>query len=145
MSKVVFNPKKHIVNIKNVDRVRLLNNRKEVLEGIWGWAGVWENEDLHGHEMGIDFITMSPGSAFPLHVHPGAHILLIETGPVGVRVDGILYELDTDDTVFVPADYPHGVTTLEDNPKDVSFWAFGYPHMPIDSDTRMTVVDDVDS
>ncbi|MEU5396103.1 cupin domain-containing protein [Streptomyces tibetensis] len=139
MSAVDFDPKSHVVNMIEADQVVMLNSDKTVLEGILGVAGVAELLDS-GDEIGLDRITMETGAEFELHTHPGAHILYILSSHGFIHVDGVDYAMTTGDSVFVPANYPHGVKTDPTATEPLQFLAFGVPHMPIDSSDRMTVV-----
>jgi len=111
----------------------------EGIQGVEGAAGILENE-WSKFEMGLDYIVMIPGSQFPLHTHPGSHILYILDGPGIVHIEGVDYQVSTGDSVFVPAVFPHGVKTNPDHLQDFRFLAVGYPHHKVDSATRMTVV-----
>ena len=96
--------------------------------------------DLSDFELGLDEIVMDAGTEFPLHIHPGAHILYILDGPGIVHIDDVDYEVNTGDSIYVPAVFPHGVKTSPKNSSDFKFVAIGYPHHKVDSTTRMTVV-----
>lgn len=137
----VFNPKKHIQNIYEGSLVDLLHSDGSVLPGIRGVAGAGA---VSGPNMniGADRIIMQPGSAFELHTHPGAHILYILQSRGFIHIDGEDYEMRAGDTVYVPAHYPHGVRTNKKVDEPLELLAFGAPHTPIDSQSRMTVVAD---
>ncbi|WP_208608173.1 cupin domain-containing protein [Amycolatopsis pretoriensis] len=110
------------------------------LEDIFGVSGS-RAEALPDLTIGLDRIVMLPGTAFPLHVHPGAHLLYVLDGRGGLRVDGQDYVLERGDSIYVPADYPHGVQgPVDDRP--LEFLAFGVPHHEVDSTTRMVLVRD---
>ena len=139
---IKFDPTRHIKSIAHDDWIALKHSDGHDMEGIRGIAGVWENEELHGHEMGVDRIHMDAGRRFNLHTHPGAHILIVIEGWVKVHIDGTDYRVDAGDTIYIPADYVHGVRNDHANAVDAEFLAFGYPHMPIDSHLRMHEVAD---
>ena len=116
--------------------------------GSEGAKGLVEAADIKGDidlneaafELGLDEVVMSAGTEFPLHIHPGSHILYILDGPGLVHIEGVDYAVDTGDSIYVPAVFPHGVKTSPTNPADFRFVAIGYPHHKVDSITRMTVV-----
>ena len=124
-----------------------LGNQLEGIQGAEGATGELESMNLilgadgnHRDEMGLDHIVMKPGTQFPLHTHPGSHILYILDGPGIVHIEGVDYEVVTGDSVFVPAVFPHGVKTEPSHMRDFRFLAVGYPHHKVDSTTRMTVI-----
>ncbi|MDO0925012.1 cupin domain-containing protein [Streptomyces sp. TG1A-8] len=137
MSKV-FQQEEHIKNVlESVERA-MYDDAGVRLKDITGVAGAGASI-LSGLSIGVDRIIMNPGSKFPLHIHEGAHLLYVLNGNGGLHIDGVDYALRTGDSVYVPAAYPHGVQgPLDDNP--LEFLAFGVPHHPIDSHTRMTLV-----
>lgn len=134
-----FDPEKHIKAIGKTPDSKLLAPDGSILMGIMGVAGVAEVIDS-GVEIGIDRLCMEQGSEFDLHTHPGAHILYVLKSRGFIHVDGIDYEIGEGDTIYVPAEYAHGVKT---NPKvrvPFELLSFGVPHMPISSVDRMAFV-----
>ena len=131
-------------NIRNVlegEFVRLVNEAGEPLPDIYGRAGV-ACPTMEGVEIGADLIEMQPGSAFPLHIHPGQHILYIIRGEGIVHVDGVDHHIKEGDTIFIPAEYPHGVKTFETTTAlPLTLLAIGYPHKDIEATDRMRIVD----
>jgi len=136
-----FNPRDHIVNVIHGELVDMFDDAGNRLPGIQGTGGSHGNSH-GGLAIGVDRIVMQQGTAFPLHVHEGDHLLVILAGTGSIHVDGIDYKLTEGDSIYVPAEYPHGVGGPSD---EVPFelLAFGIPHHPIDSTTRMKVVTDV--
>ena len=131
-----FDVKRHIV-IETCPTQPLADGDGGILEGVFGFAGVASILE-NGDEIGVDLIHMAAGTAFELHTHPGAHILVVREGRGSITIDGVDYKMRPGDTVYVPAQYPHGVRAgLTTN---VSFLAFGVPHMPLSSPERMTLV-----
>jgi len=116
-----------------------LGNQLEGIQGSEGATGIVD-DGWSEFEMGLDHIVMKPGTQFPLHTHPGSHILYILDGPGIVHIEGVDYEVVTGDSVFVPAVFPHGVKTEPSHMRDFRFLAVGYPHHKVDSTTRMTVI-----
>ncbi|CAM5604280.1 MULTISPECIES: cupin domain-containing protein [Streptomyces] len=135
---LIFNPDEHIANLLESAERTMYDDMGVRLEDITGVAGA-SARIAGGLPIGVDRIIMNPGSGFPLHIHEGAHLLYVLNGNGGLHIDGRDYALHTGDSIYVPAEYPHGIQgPLDDNP--VEFLAFGVPHHPIDSHTRMTMV-----
>jgi quercetin dioxygenase-like cupin family protein len=95
---------------------------------------------MDGPEIGADLIEMQPGSAFPLHIHPGEHILYVIQGQGLVHVDGVDQRVKTGDTIFIPAEYPHAVKTISTATEPFLILAVGYPHKHIDATDRMKII-----
>lgn len=132
-----FNAGEHIRKLVCGEFVALYDETGRALEGIRGRAGVVALT-ASGVEIGVDYIEMQPGSAFQLHVHPGDHILYCLSGQGLVHVDGENHAMNVGDTVFIPAEYPHGVKN--ESRGTLRFLAFGHPHKPIDATDRMRYV-----
>ncbi|SDG59584.1 Cupin domain-containing protein [Lentzea fradiae] len=137
---VRFDPEVHIRGIQDEPFVQLVDHHGRPLEGIKGVAGVAEEIGL-GVPIGADRLVMQPGTAFELHTHPGAHILYVLSSRGFIHIDGVDYEMKAGDTVFVPADYAHGVKTNAKVSEPLQILAFGVPHMPLESKERMTLVE----
>lgn len=138
----IFRPDEHIKNLLDAVERTMYDDAGVKLSDITGVAGA-SATILDGLNLGVDRIVMNPGTAFPLHIHEGAHLLYVLNGNGGLHIDGKDYVLRTGDSIYVPADYPHGVQgPLDDRP--LEFLAFGAPHHPIDSHTRMTLVRDAE-
>ncbi|WP_424184733.1 cupin domain-containing protein [Actinokineospora sp. G85] len=134
-----FDPAKHIQNVYSGAVVNVFEPDGTALPGISGVVGAVEKLES-GKEIGADRIVMKPGAEFELHTHPGAHILFVLKSRGHIHIDGVDYEMREGDTVFVPADFAHGVRTIPDNDEALEFVAFGFPHMPLTSTERMTLV-----
>jgi quercetin dioxygenase-like cupin family protein len=134
-----FRPTDHIQNILTGERLKMLEPDGLPLQGIEGVPGVVEILDS-GIEIGADRIIMQPGSAFELHTHPGAHILYVLRASGFIHVDGVDYEMSEGDTVYVPAQFAHGVKTNPEVRHTFEILSFGVPHLPIDSSERMSTV-----
>jgi quercetin dioxygenase-like cupin family protein len=117
----------------------MVDDHGQVVPGARGRAGV-AGFTAAGAAMGADLVEMAPGSSFPLHTHPGDHILYIVQGPGIVHVDGEDREVRAGDTVFIPAEYAHGVRTLDSAAAPLVFLAMGHPHRALDAADRMHVV-----
>ncbi|GAA1976415.1 cupin domain-containing protein [Kitasatospora viridis] len=136
---IKFDPEQHIRNVSGEPDVALVNSFEEIIPGIRGVPGAAETIALG--TIGIDRIMMEVGSEFELHTHPGAHILYVLSSRGYIHVDGTDYAMTAGDTIFVPADYAHGVKTDRAAKAPLEILAFGVPHMPLDSAHRMELVE----
>ena len=134
---VKFDPAMHIRNIRKRHLEEVSDGRGGALQGVSGLSGAGAVLDS-GDPVGVDSIAMQPGSAFALHTHPGAHILVITEGEGIISVDGTDHVIREGDSVFVPALYPHAVRASDS--LGVSFLAFGIPHRPVSALDRMSLV-----
>jgi quercetin dioxygenase-like cupin family protein len=128
-----------IVNLDASPREDLSDGAGGRLDGVFGHAGV-RDFLAGGDPIGVDKLVMQAGTAFGLHTHPGAHVLVVVEGRGVISFEGAEYEMRAGDTVFVPATYAHAVGAAKDS--GVSLLAFGVPHMPLSSDHRMTLVEE---
>src|ERR1051325_11035223 len=99
-----FNEAKHLRRLFEAEWEKLFDDSHELVPGILGRAGACAN--IFGGEFGIDMIAMDPGSFFPLHIHPGHHLLYALHGAGHVTIDGIDYPFRAGDTIYIPAEYP---------------------------------------
>ena len=123
---------KFIVNLNQADWLPLL-------PGIYGRSGVSglpSALNTH-HVMGIDLLDMEPGAAFPLHTHPGAHILYVLEGEGSVTIDGQTFVTRPGDCYFIPGLLPHAVGAIQHH----RLLAIGFPHKELEDPYRMDVVD----
>jgi quercetin dioxygenase-like cupin family protein len=134
-----FTSDEHIQNVLSGEWADLFDEANNRLEGIRGRIGA-AALTTDGIEIGADLIEMQPGSAFPLHKHPGDHILYVISGRGIVHIDGADYSITTGDTIFIPAEYPHGVKTYQDATTSFQFLAVGYPHKHLSSKDRMSLI-----
>lgn len=94
---------------------------------------------LHSNGMlGADILSVPPDTAFPVHTHPGDHLLLCLEGTGTISVDGITYKVTPGDLYMVDGMIPHAVGA---GPGGHVLVAIGSPHKPIDSPERMTFTD----
>ncbi|MEV8093605.1 cupin domain-containing protein [Kitasatospora sp. NPDC085879] len=138
---ISFDPQRHIRNIFDSPEVKLVDSNGQVLPGILGTVGAGELIE-GGTAIGADRLIMECGARFELHTHPGAHILYVLGSRGYIHIDGVDYEMGQGDTVFVPANYAHGVKTNLHVPEPLEILAFGVPHMPLESAERMTLVEE---
>lgn len=87
-------------------------------------------------ELGVDLLNVPPHSRFPLHTHPGHHLLFILQGTGTLTLDGTAHPTSPGDLLMVEGEIPHAVGT---GPEGQGILAFGSPHTPLDSPQRMTV------
>ena len=138
----------HIKNLLAGEFVPLRDEEGQLLAGIRGRIGAC-GITAEGVEFGVDLIEMDPPACFPLHTHPGDHLLCVLQGEGIVHVDGIDHPVGVGDSIFVPADYPHGVKTpplpldSSDGPpaRPFRFLAAGHPHKHVSASDRMHRVD----
>lgn len=132
----------YIKNVLAGEYTELYDELGNPLPGIKGRMGVTAVTEA-GHDIGVDYICMSPGSQFPLHVHPGDHILYILSSQIGmVHVNGKDLVVKEGDSVFIPAEFPHGVKTHPEATEEFKFLAFGHPHKHLDATDRMHQVNE---
>jgi quercetin dioxygenase-like cupin family protein len=136
-----FSSSDHLKNVLEGQWVSLYDEEGRELPGIRGRTGA-ASMTVSGYEIGVDLIEMQPGAAFGLHVHPGDHILFVVKGAGCVHIDGINHRIREGDTIFIPAEYPHGVKTVEDCKSQFQFLAFGHPHKHLEATDRMHLVDE---
>lgn len=135
-----FIPSQHLQSLAQAAGVQVRDGQGGDLVGVTGKSGV-QAVSFGGLPMGLDEIVMEPGTRFDLHEHEGDHILYVLEGRGGIVIDEVTHPLGAGDSVFVPAEYPHGVTTVDGATAPFRFLAFGIPHHPLDDDARMHLVD----
>jgi quercetin dioxygenase-like cupin family protein len=95
-----------------------------------------------GELIGGDLIELSPGSAFPLHVHIGDHILYAISGVGTVTIDSVVHTFKAGSTFFIAGNHPHAVGTLEGVMEPFLILAVGHPQKHVSDLDRMFVVKD---
>ena len=125
----------HIRTVFAGEWTAMMDNTGVTLSNIRGRAGAM-GQTNEGVAIGVDLIEMQPGSGFDLHTHAGQHILYVIEGEGAVVVDGSAHPIQAGDTVFVPAEYPHGVTA-GDALGSLRLLSFGYPHKQVGAIDRM--------
>lgn len=109
--------------------------------------------DVHGVEargvpiftngtLGADLLYVPAGKSFPLHVHPGHHLLLCVGGLGTITFDGKVKQVRQGDLYMIEATIPHAVGSDPDGP---GHWliSFGSPHKRVDAHDRMEEVENV--
>jgi quercetin dioxygenase-like cupin family protein len=127
----------HFRNIMQGEWLPLPNVDGIPLPGIRGRAGACAISS-YGEEIGVDLVEMQPGSAFPLHAHPGDHMLYVESGRGFIHIAGKDRPVKKGDTIFVPAEAPHAVQGPD--PRDTEplvFVFFSQPHKHLEAIDRM--------
>ncbi len=107
------------------------------IRGRSGVAGIPVDMELT-ENLGIDMLDLEPNTAFPLHTHPGSHILFVLEGKGTVTIDDIVHETHPGDCYFIPANIPHGVGAIEQH----RLLSIGFPHKALDDPQRMNIVDE---
>jgi len=128
---------KHLKNLLKGSWTKMYDSEGRLLKGIRGRIGAVAT-GMTGHEVGVDLIEMQPGTAFPLHVHDGDHVLYVESGTGAVHINGKKRPIKKGDTIFIAAEYPHGVVGPRKDAKEpLLIIAFGHPHTHVESKRRM--------
>lgn len=89
----------------------------------------------NGH-LGVDMIRLEANQAFPLHTHPGHHLLLVVAGSGTVTVGGEIYKTQPGDLYMVEGASEHAVGA---GPEGHYLLSFGAPHLPLEHPDRMKV------
>lgn len=118
----------------------LFDESGQTISGVRARAGV-AGVTASGVKMGADLIEMQPGSAFPLHTHPGDHVLYVVRGVGLVQINAEDHPIAQGDTILIPAQLPHGVSVPDTVSEPLTFLAMGVPHRKVSARDRMKVVD----
>ena len=86
---------------------------------------------------GVDLLRLKRGESFPLHTHPGHHLLLVVSGVGTITMDDKEYVVRSGDLYLVEGEVPHAVGAISDH----VLAAFGAPHKMPDDEARMTVLE----
>lgn len=95
------------------------------------------NLHTNGH-LGADMVWVPAGARFPVHVHPGDHLLLCLSGHGTITINEITYDVHPGDLYMVDGNVPHAVGAGD---TDHVLVAIGAPHKPVDSPERMDYTD----
>lgn len=128
-----------IQNFGDTEWTAMVDDAGNTLTGIAGRAGVVGQPEGE-REIGVDEIRIEPGCAFPLHTHPGAHILYVTQGQGYLHAEGRNRVIRAGDSVFVAAEFPHGVSNPTGSTGVLVFIAIGFPHKHVASPERMKIV-----
>ena len=87
--------------------------------------------------IGADVISLSAGAGFPPHTHRGHHVLAVLGGQGTITYNGQVHATGAGDIYLIEGSVPHAVGAISDH----VILAIGAPHMPVESERRMEVVD----
>jgi quercetin dioxygenase-like cupin family protein len=87
--------------------------------------------------VGADIIRLPAGAGFPPHTHPGHHVLVVVGGRGTITYNGRVHPTEAGDIYLVEGSVCHAVGAISDH----VILAVGAPHMPVDSDERMALVE----
>jgi quercetin dioxygenase-like cupin family protein len=87
--------------------------------------------------LGVDLLELPPGESFPLHTHPGHHLLYVVQGAGTVTYGGIIYPTKPGDLFLMTANIPHAVGA---GGEGHYVREFGAPHVHLDDPARRTVM-----
>ncbi len=91
----------------------------------------------NGH-LGADMLWVPAQKRFPVHTHPGDHLLLCLSGSGTITIGEVTYMVGPGDLYMVDGMVPHAVGAGD---SDHILVAIGAPHKPVDSPERMTFTD----
>ena len=91
----------------------------------------------NGH-LGADLLFVPPHGQFPIHTHPGDHLLLCLDGEGTISIGQTTYRVRRGDFYMVPGAVPHAVGA---GPIGHLLVAIGAPHKAVDAPDRMAPVD----
>jgi quercetin dioxygenase-like cupin family protein len=91
-----------------------------------------------GDVLGADVLWVPPLHSFPVHAHPGDHLLLCIDGEGSISIDRETYIVRPGDLYLIPGNVPHAVGATERGHVLVSI---GAPHKAVDSPERMVPTD----
>jgi quercetin dioxygenase-like cupin family protein len=129
--------------ILGYDRGKLFTVSADVSRFIGDYPAEMAHSNAHGRglvsngALGADLIRLEAGDGFTPHTHPGDHLLVIMAGNGTVTIGGKIHPTEAGDIYLVPGMEPHAVGAISEH----VILAVGAPHMPVDSEDRMTPVE----
>ncbi|KAA9381412.1 cupin domain-containing protein [Microbispora cellulosiformans] len=87
----------------------------------------------NGH-LGADVLWVPAGARFPVHTHPGHHLLYCVSGSGTITIAARTYDVRPGDIYMVDGQVPHAVGAGDE---DHVLLSIGAPHKPIESPDRM--------
>jgi quercetin dioxygenase-like cupin family protein len=87
--------------------------------------------------IGADVIRLPAGAGFPPHTHRGHHVLVVLGGRGTITYGGHVHPTEAGEVYLVEGSVSHAVGAITDH----VILAVGAPHMPVDSEARMSLVD----
>ena len=123
------------LSIKNLDELA----RTAAVGGVPVHGAPALGLPLHtnGH-LGADMLYVKAGDRFPVHTHPGDHLLLCLQGNGTISVGEVTYHVHPGDLYMVDGMVPHAVGAGDE---DHILVAIGAPHHPVTSPERMQITD----
>lgn len=125
----------HIVNVTATASTGVLDAHLG-WKDVHGAPAVGIPMQANGH-LGADLLHVKAGDQFPVHTHPGDHLLYCVGGHGTITVDKIVYQIHPGDLYMVDGAVPHAVGAITDH----TILAIGAPHKPVDSPERMAWCD----
>lgn len=89
-------------------------------------------------KLGADILWVPSNASFPIHTHPGDHLLMCLDGEGTISFDGQKIEVRPGDMYMIPGMIPHAVGA---GPAGHVLLAIGSPHKPVDAPDRMKPTD----
>lgn len=127
-------PPLHIVNLYDLIDTRAWLDDALAVHGA---DATGLNLHTNGH-LGADILHVPAGNQFPVHTHPGDHLLLCLAGTGTITVNETTYYVVPGDFYMVNGRIPHAVGA---GATDHVLVAIGAPHKPVDSPERMAFTD----
>lgn len=90
----------------------------------------------HDH-FGADLIKFEAGKGVRMHVHPGAHILIVYEGYGVLGYYEETHRLEPGLIYLIPGNVPHSI----DADTDLVLMAVGNDHRPLDSEERLALTE----
>lgn len=87
--------------------------------------------------LGVDLLNIPPNARFPLHTHPGHHLLYCVAGRGTFTLADTVHDVYPGDLFMVEGHVPHAVGS---GPDGHVILAYGSPHTMLGSPARMTVI-----
>ena len=122
--------------IKNLDE--LAKVAAEIGVPVVGAPALGVPLHSNGH-LGADLLYVKPGDRFPVHTHPGDHLLVSLAGSGTISVGEVTYKVRPGDIYMVDGLIPHAVGAAEDDHHILM--AIGAPHKAVQAPDRMQFVD----
>lgn len=93
---------------------------------------------LSNFKIAVDLVVVPPGAGFPVHAHPGDHLLYCIAGLGTFSLAGEVYEVKPGALSMVEGSVPHAVGNPYDQPHVLL--AIGSPPRELDAPDRMKVM-----
>ncbi|MEU6743663.1 cupin domain-containing protein [Streptosporangium sandarakinum] len=90
-------------------------------------------------QLGADVLWVPAGGRFPIHTHPGHHLLYCISGRGTITIADHTYEVSPGDLYLVEGRQPHAVGAAAGH--EHVLLSIGSPHRPIQAKDRMQLTD----